>query len=252
MAATPFEADRSDTLYAKALVQSDIFRRNHRKSVRRTLSPYGLFSQLFFTVSAMFYRTVKPLVLASSSPRRKQYLDDLGLRFSIYAEDIDETPFPAENPEQYVQRMAREKAAAVSRRFPDCYVLAADTAVCLGETILGKPVNQQEAVSMLCRLSGTMHLVRSAIAVVCTAADCEMVTSCVTEVRFSAFTVDTARAYVAAGESLDKAGGYGIQGKGAFLVERVNGSYTNVVGLPLAETISLLEHLGVVRPTGLG
>lgn len=197
--------------------------------------------------NVMIYKTTKPLVLASNSPRRKDFLDDLGLKFSVCAEEIDETPFAGENPNHYVERMAREKAVVVSKRLPYSYVLAADTAVCLGDTILGKPANDDEAVGMLLSLAGRNHVVRSGICIVCVFGKVEAVISVATEVSFSDFGESIAKAYVAEGESLDKAGAYGIQGKGAFLVERLHGSYTNVVGLPLAEVVALLEQQGVIQ-----
>lgn len=196
----------------------------------------------------MIYSTVKPLILASNSPRRKAFLDDLGLVYTIRLQEIDEAPRMGEKPRHYVERLAREKAVAVSKRFRESYVLAADTAVCLGDTILGKPADADEAVAMLLSLAGRVHLVRTGVCVVCPADTMEIVESVATEVRFSGFGENIARAYVAEGESLDKAGAYGIQGRGAFLVERIAGSYSNVVGLPLAEVVAILERLGVVAP----
>jgi len=198
----------------------------------------------------MIYSTLKPLILASNSPRRKDFIEDLGIVFSVCSQEIDETPYPHEDPQQYVERMAREKALAVSGRFPESYVLAADTAVCLSETILGKPANVDEAITMLLSLAGRIHVVRSGICIVSHVEDVEIVSSVATHVRFSPFGASTARAYVNEGESLDKAGAYGIQGKGAFLVESINGSYSNVVGLPLAEVLAILERQGVVTPAG--
>jgi len=196
----------------------------------------------------MIYQTRKSLVLASCSPRRKAFLDDLGLSITVWARDIDETPLPHEDPQNYVERMAYQKALAVQDRFPESYVLAADTAVCLGKTILGKPKDEEEAVSMLLSLAGRVHLVRSGICLVSAAESIHHIDSVVTEVRFAHFDETVARAYVGEGESLDKAGAYGIQGKGAFLVEHVAGSYTNVVGLPLAEVVVLLAQHGVIEP----
>lgn len=196
----------------------------------------------------MMYHTLKPLVLASNSPRRKAFLDDLGFNVTIWARDIDETPLPGENPQQYVERMAREKALAAKDRFPGSYVLGADTAVCLGDTILGKPLDEEDAVAMLMSLAGRAHLVRSGICIVSEVEGVQIVRSVTTEVRFTHFGEKVARAYVGEGESLDKAGAYGIQGKGAFLVEHVAGSYTNVVGLPLVEVVALLTQQGVIVP----
>lgn len=194
------------------------------------------------------YRSIKPLVLASNSPRRRHFLDELGLSFTVRARDIDETPIPGERPVDYVERMAWEKAEAVSNLFPQSYVLAADTAVCLGDMILGKPVDADDAVAMLLQLAGRVHAVRSGVCIRCLAEGVMIVRSVTTEVEFTTFDRQVAEAYVAEGESLDKAGGYGIQGKGSFLVATIRGSYTNVVGLPLAETVAILVAQGVICP----
>ena len=198
----------------------------------------------------MIYRTVKPFVLASSSPRRRDYLLELGLDFIICAEEIDESPLPHEDPAAYVERMAREKAVAVSHRYPDSYVLAADTAVCLDSRILGKPRDAEDAVAMLLDLAGKEHVVRSGICITGEHENIEIVLSVATRVCFADFGEDVAQGYVASGEPFDKAGAYGIQGQGAFLVERLEGSYTNVVGLPLAEVVGILLRYGVIVPAG--
>ncbi len=195
----------------------------------------------------MIYSTVKPLILASNSPRRKDFLHDLGITFSVHAEEIDETPADGEQPASYVERMAQEKALVVSRQFPESYVLAADTAVCLGDTILGKPTNSDDAVEMLLSLAGQIHIVRTGICIMASSVNVKIVASVATEVAFVDFNEGIARAYVAENESLDKAGAYGIQGKGGFLVERVSGSYSNIVGLPLAEVLGILEQQGVLH-----
>jgi septum formation protein len=194
----------------------------------------------------VIYSTLKPLVLGSNSPRRKDFLDQLGLVFTVCGPEIDESAEPGELPASYVERMATEKAGKVMEAFPDHYVIGADTAVCLGEQILGKPRNSDEAVETLMALSGREHFVRGGICVGCLKEQVQVVLSISTSVIFTPFDASVARAYVAMGESFDKAGAYGIQGKGSFLVERISGSYSNVVGLPLAETLSLLETNGVI------
>ena len=194
----------------------------------------------------MIYRTLKPFVLASNSPRRKDFLTALGLDFRIEAREIDESPLTAEDPTLYVERMAKRKASVVADLFPGEYVVAADTAVCLGETILGKPADEQDAVEMLLALSGRSHVVRSGICLLNRQLNREVVLSVATDVHFVEFDAAVARSYVKTGESLDKAGAYGIQGSGAFLVGRVSGSYTNVVGLPLAETINVLKNEKII------
>ena len=198
----------------------------------------------------MIYSTLKPLVLGSNSPRRKAYLQMLGIVFEVFGAHLDESVLPGEQPGPYVLRMAREKGRIVREQFPGHFVLTADTAVCIGGTILGKPAGEDEAVAMLMELSGREHTVYSGLCVSCTAENLEMFSITETAVVFTRFDEAVARAYVRTGEPFDKAGAYGIQGVGAFLVERVSGSYSNVVGLPLAETVALLSENRVIRPSG--
>ena len=189
-----------------------------------------------------------PLILASASPRRHQFLVDLGIEHTIEAAEIDEIPKNKELPTDFVRRMAREKAWAVARRFPEHWVVAADTIVVLDQDILGKPASSREALDMLMRLSGREHRVMTGFSLVAQRRDCAEVRSVVTRVVFQPFSREQAQAYVATGEPMDKAGGYGIQGQGAFLVQEVHGSYSNVVGLPLVEFLDLLEEYGLVVP----
>lgn len=190
----------------------------------------------------------EPIVLASGSPRRQQYLQDLGVSFTVCSVSIDETPVKGEDADLFVVRMAREKAEAASNQFNRSWVVAGDTVVCLGRIILGKPLDDEEAVSMLMSLSGKEHTVRTGI-FLCNAekklSDHRIVT---TKVVFADFDESIARGYVSTGECLDKAGGYGIQGKGAFLVKAIEGSYSNVVGLPLCELLEMLRYYEVVEP----
>ena len=196
----------------------------------------------------MLFKQSLPLVLASASPRRKQFLAELGLEFLIVQAEVSEKHLPYEQAEHYVSRLAREKAAWVSSQYPESAVLAADTVVCMGESILGKPQDIEDAVRMLKKLSGKKHTVRTGYCITCQsrALFCQAVVS--TEVWFLELTDVLVKAYVAEGESLDKAGAYGIQGKGACLIERIDGSYTNVVGLPLAEVIQDLILLKILQP----
>lgn len=198
----------------------------------------------------MIYTTCKPLVLASNSPRRRAYLDDLGLKFSISAANIDEAVLVGESVEKYVERMAVTKAATVAEYFPESHVLGADTAVYVGENILGKPADETEAVAMLLELAGKEHQVISSVCVIARERKILDSITVMTRVKFVDFGEDVAMAYVASGESLDKAGAYGIQSRGAFLVEQIEGSYSNVVGLPLSQTVSLLVASSVITPTG--
>ena len=195
------------------------------------------------------FRTVDKLILASASPRRRSFLRDLGLAFDIRAAAVDELPLAGEAPQGFVRRIAEEKAQAVSRRHPASWVLAADTVVVADHDILGKPENEAAAKKMLKRLSNRTHEVWTGFCL-CRKQETIMVRQAVrTEVRFISLTDDLCEAYVATGEPLDKAGSYGIQGMGGVLVEKISGSYSNVVGLPLAEVVQQMLGLGIIVPS---
>lgn len=187
------------------------------------------------------------LILASASPRRKEMLENLGLDFEVMAAAVDELPQIGELPEKFVQRAAIEKATDIAGRYPDAWVLGADTVVVHDEEILGKPSDGTDALRILMRLSGAKHRVLTGFCLQHELGDISASRVITTEVQFTQFSEDIAAAYVATGEPLDKAGAYGIQGKGSFLVEKIQGSYTNVVGLPLAETIAELLHYDVIE-----
>ncbi|AZC28917.1 Septum formation protein Maf [Pseudomonas chlororaphis subsp. piscium] len=190
---------------------------------------------------------MKSLYLASGSPRRRELLTQIGVPFTAISADIDETPLPDESPVAYVERLARDKAAAGHSLIGDgqsaACVLGADTAVVLDGRILGKPLDQADAQSMLMALSDREHEVLTAIAVL----DGQRCESRVVRslVRFRAIGDDEAARYWASGEPRDKAGGYGIQGLAAVFVAGLNGSYSAVVGLPVCETAELLGHFGI-------
>jgi septum formation protein len=182
------------------------------------------------------------LILASASPRRLHLLEQLGLRPQVVPADVDETPRDGEEPVAYVQRVAAEKADAVARHHPDAVVLAADTTVDLDGTILAKPVDRDDARRMLRALSARTHRVHTGVAVRCGGEHRDtVVTTLVTFVPVDAATLDW---YLSTGEPFDKAGAYALQGAGGVLVERVQGSVSNVVGLPLAPTVALLDAVG--------
>lgn len=181
------------------------------------------------------------LLLASRSPRRAELLTCLGLTFEVRAADVDETPRPGEAPAGYVERLAVAKARAAAR--PGVLSLGADTTVVVDARILGKPADRAEAAAMLLSLAGRSHTVMTGVAV-CTGQQTRSL--CVaTEVRFRGIEPWEAEAYADTGEGLDKAGGYGIQGIGGIFVESICGSYSAVVGLPLAETEQLLRECGL-------
>ncbi len=186
------------------------------------------------------------LYLASASPRRRELLAQIGLPYLLLPQHIDESLLAGESPEAYVQRLARHKAEAGwgdGNRLLDLPVLAADTTVVCEGCVLGKPATLAECREMLLMLSARTHQVLTAIAVIRGELLQQTVVS--TEVGFRQLTLDEIDAYWQSGEPKDKAGAYGIQGKAALFVDRIAGSYSNVVGLPLYETGSLLEHFGI-------
>jgi nucleoside triphosphate pyrophosphatase len=183
-----------------------------------------------------------PIVLASTSPRRKQLLEMLRIPFRVIAPDVDEHVQPGEAPDHYVTRLARAKAAAVTARAPGELVLAADTTVVLDGRIFEKPVSPADAVEMLSRLQGKTHEVMTAVAVRCDGEAGDALD--VSRVTFRAADRATLAAYVATGEPLDKAGAYAIQGVGAVLIERVDGDPYGVMGLPLRLALDLLARFG--------
>ena len=186
------------------------------------------------------------LILASSSPRRADLLQQIGLRFTVRAANIDESVLPGEAPNAYVARMAIAKGREVSRlcAADDC-VLAADTAVIVDGRILGKPSSRGDAALMLRRLSGRSHEVMTAVSV--HYGEALRVAISRTEVFFASLSDAEINNYLNTGEADDKAGGYGIQGHAACFVQRIHGSYSGVVGLPLYETVDLLKQVGFSR-----
>lgn len=180
-----------------------------------------------------------PLILASRSPRRADLLTAAGISFEVLAADIDETPLPNETPVAYVERLAIEKARAVLALRPDASVLGADTTVTIDGEILAKPENFPDATRMLRLLSGRVHDVHTGVAL----ANSQGVRSAVetTRVWFDAMTDEDIAWYVATGEPIDRAGAYAIQGFASRFIPRIEGSYSNVVGLPVALVSSILK-----------
>ncbi|MFB3070147.1 MAG: nucleoside triphosphate pyrophosphatase [Gemmatimonadales bacterium] len=183
------------------------------------------------------------IVLASRSPRRRQLLEMLGISHVVDPVEIDERQQAGEDPEPFAQRLAREKAVAGSKRHPGKWVLGADTIVVLDKETLGKPSSPDEAEEMLLRLAGKCHRVVSAVAL----ARGEDVHAAhdVTSVWMRSVSRETARQYVATGEPLDKAGSYAIQGVGAVLVDRIEGDYFGVMGLPVRLVVELMRRAGI-------
>jgi septum formation protein len=183
------------------------------------------------------------LCLASISPRRRELLTQIGVRYLVEAAHIDETVRPGERPCDYVARMARDKARIVRARGMTLPVLAADTTVVVDELICGKPRGEAECVAMLQRLSGRTHQVLTAVALAGVQGVAERLST--SAVRFRTLSAAECVAYWRGGEPRDKAGGYAIQGHGAVFIEHLSGSYSGVMGLPLFETAQLLQAAGV-------
>lgn len=198
----------------------------------------------------------KRIYLASRSPRRRDLLAQIGVSFELLllredfvrGMDVDESPMPGETPQDYVLRVSHDKAETgwqrvEQRRLPHYPVLAADTAVVLGDRIMGKPANREVAAEMLRALSGQTHQVLSAVAVASRGRIEQTVST--SSVQFGQLTEMAIFRYVMSGEPLDKAGAYAIQGHAAAFIERIEGSYSGVMGLPLYETAALLAEFGL-------
>jgi septum formation protein len=193
----------------------------------------------------MHGRATPVLVLASGSPRRRELLACAGVPFEVAPAEIDESRRPGEPPRELAIRLAREKAETVALRLPRSprrTVLGADTIVVLGDDVLGKPADEADAVKLLSRLVGREHVVLTAVALVASDAPDRARTACVaSRVRMRAADEAEIRAYVATGEPLDKAGAYAAQGEGRRFVASIDGSESNVIGLPMDETLALLR-----------
>jgi septum formation protein len=188
-------------------------------------------------------------ILASSSPRRQQLLRQIGLEFDVVSSEVEEDVIKGESPKDHVLRLAELKARKVGKIYPDQWVIGADTVVSIDGRILGKPKTDQEAYHMLNMLSGRDHLVVTGVSV-CHEAKRKGETIAVeTSVRIKTLNPDEITWYIRTGEPFDKAGGYAIQGRGAFMVQRIDGSYTNVVGLPLCELLELLNRVEATHPS---
>ncbi len=192
----------------------------------------------------MAERPLPRLILASGSPRRRELLAKTGLPFEVRPPDVDERGLPGETPRELVERLALDKASAVATAEPAAAVLGSDTVVVLGEEVLGKPRDPDHALELIGRLVGRTHRVLTGVALVREGGAVSRALSVESVVVMRAAEADELRAYVATGESLDKAGGYALQGEGRRFVERVVGSETNVIGLPLDETAALLREAG--------
>ena len=187
------------------------------------------------------------MILASKSPRRRYLLQQAGLEFSIIPSEFDERSVALSSPEAYVRVSAESKAQDIARKYPDSWIIGADTIVFIDNRILGKPVSVEQARQMLLSLSDKTHRVLTGYCICHKSRQCLFSEAVSTEVQFKKLTRDEIDWYIRSGEPFDKAGAYAIQGLGTFLVRRINGSYTNVVGLPVCEVLEFLIQNGVVE-----
>lgn len=189
---------------------------------------------------------MQPIILASASPRRTEILNQLGLDYQVIPSEVSEAiPNQSVFPEELVTKLALYKASDVARKIEQGLVIGADTLVVLGETIFGKPSDPDEAVEMLSVLNGKTHSVYTGIAMIQVPSGQTEVGYSETKVKFRPVSLAEIRSYVATGEPLDKAGAYGIQGKGGVLVEAIEGCYFNVVGLPLSKLADMLRKFQI-------
>lgn len=184
-------------------------------------------------------------ILASASPRRRELLASIGLDFDVIPSDVPEVHAPGEAPEEYVARLSRDKASAIARQHPSHWVIAADTTVLMGEQLLEKPEDPRDAERMLAAIAGRTHVVYTGVTLENVERGHQETRVAESEVRMLPLSPDEIGWYVATGEPLDKAGAYAVQGIGAMFIDSIHGSYTNVVGLPLATLFQMLRRAGI-------
>ena len=186
------------------------------------------------------------LILASQSPRRKYLLEQAGLRFTVIPSPFDENRITPDEPAAYVRRLAEAKADSVAIQYPAAWVIGADTIVAADNRLLGKPGSSEEARSMLNRLSGKTHQVYTGFCIRRFSTKAVFSDAVCTDVTFKALSAKEIEWYIRTGEPFDKAGAYAIQGMGTFLVRRISGSYSNVVGLPVCEVVEIMIREGIM------
>jgi septum formation protein len=188
---------------------------------------------------------MRRIILASASPRRKELLEKLGLKFEVDASNCEEEIDPVLGPDELVRRISITKAKAVAQRHQDAVIIAADTIGVIGKKLLGKPHTADEAGKMLAKISGKSHEVITGFTILDTVTNKIMTGTVSTKVYIKKLTQQEIAAYVQTGEPLDKAGAYGIQGRGAVIVEKIEGDYYNVMGLPLSALTEALIEFGI-------
>jgi septum formation protein len=193
-------------------------------------------------------------ILASQSPRRRELLASIGLTFDVMPSDVPEVHQPGESPEEYVARLSRDKAAVISAKETNAWIIAADTTVLLGEELLEKPADADDAKRMLATIAGKTHIVYTGVTLQNAVRGWRDTRVAETEVRMLPLDAHDIAWYVSTGEPLDKAGAYAAQGVGGMFIDSIHGSYTNVVGLPLALLFQMLRRAGIdpLRGSGVG
>jgi septum formation protein len=192
--------------------------------------------------------TRKKIILASESPRRQAFLKELDLTFTVIPASIDETPLSQESAVAFVQRMSTEKAKSIAELHPGAFVIGADTIISFQGEILGKPADPHDALRILQKLQGTSHEVITSLSLCCIQKKLSTTIIRTTRVTFDSFSKETLKAYIRSGEPMDKAGAYAIQGQGGFLVQKIDGSCSNVIGLPMNDLIRLLLTYKIIFP----
>jgi septum formation protein len=188
-----------------------------------------------------------PLILASASPRRQELLRSVGLKFKTIPAHVNENYLAGESPRQHVKRLSIDKAMVIAKKHPEACVLGADTIVVIDDLILGKPKNETQALKMLQKLSGREHKVFTGFSIALVAAEVCQTKVIQSAVRFKTISPKEMEWYVACDEPYDKAGGYAVQGRGAYFIQSIRGSYTNVIGLPLCEVLETLKKRGIIN-----
>jgi septum formation protein len=196
------------------------------------------------------FTTINKIILASNSPRRRELLSSIGVVFTVIPANVDEFLISGESPADYAERLSDEKAGEVAVAHPDAYVIGADSVVVLDGRIMGKPRDAKDAKDMLKSLSGRTHSVITGYSVVVKDNDIEVSGRAETLVTMKELKGEEIAAYVATSEPMDKAGAYAIQGYASSMVREINGSYSNVVGLPVSEVVGVLIDLGALRYAG--
>jgi septum formation protein len=187
----------------------------------------------------------KQIILASSSPRRKQILEQVGLKFTVEVSDYEENPIPGMSPSVFVETLSLGKAKAVAKNHNDAIIIGADTIVVLDNQILGKPKTKEDAMQMLKKLSGNTHAVFTGFTIIDTANKKTITNHVETKIRFKKLSKEEIAAYIETGEPMDKAGAYGVQDRGALFVEHIEGDYSSVMGLPILKIFEILKEFGI-------